>query len=81
MANWYSDTKLVSELGQVLVDAEILEDTDDFKAFLAEPYRYDEFYEAWKEADYPNIESDNWDSFVDQITPDDDETTDETEPE
>ena len=72
---WYNDAKLLSGLGQALATATILEDSDDFTAYMAKPQRYDEFYDAWKEAGYPTAEDDDgWEDFVNAVSEDEEES-------
>lgn len=78
MAEWYSDRVLLTNFGQVLVSAEILETTDQMKRFFREPYRYNDLFEAWKENGYPQEEDEEWDDFIAQIDTGEEETEEET---
>ena len=74
---WYSDSDNVRALGQALLNAEVLSDTDDFLTFLKKPMQYKAYYEAWEQADFPTDEDDDgWDQFVESVSED---TEDESE--
>ena len=77
---WYSDSDNVRELGKALVNAEVLEDTEDFAEFLGKPRKYTEHYNAWSEASFPSDENDDgWEEFVEAVSSDDEEDeSDET---
>jgi len=78
---WYNDAKLLSGLGDALSVMGILEDSDDFSAFLRKPQRYNEEYAAWETAGFPTSEDDDgWEEFEEALTSDgeDDDEDDET---
>lgn len=68
---WYNDASLVRNFGIALSNAEVLEDNEDFAAFLAKPQRYNEEFDIWQQNGYPASDGeDGWDEFVDGITED-----------
>lgn len=78
---WYSDSKLVASFGAALVNAGVLEDGDDFRAFLMTPQRWDDEFNAWKDTGYPTDEDDDeWEGFILAIGGED-EDEEEEEPE
>lgn len=75
---WYNDASLLRNFADALSNAGVLEDSDDFSAFMRKPQRYNDEYEAWKEAEYPSDDSDDgWDDFVDAISVDDEDDDDD----
>ena len=70
---WYQDVNLLSSFGTVLKDAGVLEDADDFRDYLNKPFKYNDEYDAWEEAGFPDEGTDNWDTFVDAISSEEDE--------
>lgn len=70
---WYLDTAKVAAFGTVLSDADVISDSDDFKKYLNKPFQYDDAYDAWVEAGYPDTDSDNWDDFVEEISGEEEE--------
>lgn len=78
-AAWYDDPTLVRGLGNALASADVLENQQEFQEYFTYPQRYNEFFEAWEENNFPDPEHDNWDAFVEAISDDDD--ADDGEPE
>jgi len=77
---WYNDPNLVRGFGEALSNAGMLEDSDDFAAFLRKPQRYNSEYDAWESCGYPTGEDeDGWDDFVEQLSNSDEDDDDETE--
>lgn len=74
--NWYDSAADLRKFLTVLIDAEVIEDTDDVQSFLNKPQRYNEVYEAWDDAGFPESDDENWDEFVNAIS--DDESEDES---
>lgn len=69
MAAWYDDVKLKDGLLEALVNADVLTDAEEFKEFARKPQKYNEHYEAWKDAGYPTDESDDgWEEFSDTFS-------------
>lgn len=66
----------LSDFIEVLLSAEVVSE-DEVKDVLRQPYKYQEVYDAWKEAGYPLADSgEDWDNFVESL-----ETEEETEEE
>ncbi len=79
---WYNDVNLLRSLGQALSEMGILEDSDDFAAFLSKPQRYNDEYNAWEAAGFPTTEvDDGWEEFELALTSDDESDDDEDETE
>lgn len=77
---WYSDSDTLRAFGKALVNAEVLEDGDDFLGFLSKPMQYKATYDTWSEAGYPEDESDDgWEEFVEAISSDDEDESNESE--
>jgi len=76
---WYSDASLIRSFGAVLATAGVIEGTDDFTAFLDQPQRYDEYFDAWSTAGYPTDSDNNWDEFVELVSNDDESDEDDEE--
>lgn len=74
---WYSDSTLLRNFGKILTAAGVMEDSDDLTAFLDQPQRYNEFYEAWSAAGFPTENDENWDEFVELVSSDDDSDDDD----
>lgn len=74
---WYHDANEIRTFQQALIDAEVLEDSEDMKAFLTHPQRYNNEYRAWEEAGYPQETDDTWDEFVQAIGSEDEEEEEE----
>lgn len=76
---WYNDRTLLVNFSTALIDAGVLEDTDEVKDYFARPYRYDEYFDAWREAKYPMEDDEGWDDFVNSIDnePDEEENDEE----
>lgn len=70
---WYNDASLFRSFGSALVNAEVLEDTEDVNGFFTHPQRYNQFYIEWENAGFPNNEDAGWDDFVDAISEDEEE--------
>jgi hypothetical protein len=76
---WYHDRYLVDGLAEALTNAEVFGDASDVTAFLKKPQRYNEFYDAWEAANFPTSdEDDNWDDFVEAVSGDDEDESDDT---
>jgi hypothetical protein len=77
MANtsWMDSAATSNKFLSVLIDADLITDTDDVQQFLSKPQRYSDVYEAWDDAGFPESEDENWDEFVESVS--DDESTDE----
>jgi hypothetical protein len=58
---WYDDSRLLIDFAKALAWAGVVEDMSDV---LDKPYKYDEEFDAWKEAGYPSEEDTEWDDFV-----------------
>lgn len=80
MANWYDDNKLVAGLSNALVEAEVFEEASDVTEFLRRPFKYNEHYDAWEAAGFPEDDNDDgWEDFVAAVGSDDSsEDEDET---
>jgi len=76
---WYNDSQLVRSFQTALMQADILQDTEDVSAFNSKPQRYDDEFNTWAAAGYPEEGDGNWDEFVDNITPDEDSEEDDSE--
>ena len=79
---WYDDLTVKNAFMTVLVEADVLTDTDDVRKFMDKPFRYNAAYAAWEEAEFPDSDSEDWDDFVEAISDDsDDEAEDNDEDE
>lgn len=77
--NWYDDSTILRGFAAALTAAGVLETSEEYTGFFNYPQRYNEYYEAWEENDFPDPESDNWDAFVESVTTDEDSTDDDDE--
>ena len=85
---WYNDRTLLVNFHNALIDAGVIEDTDDSKIFFSRPFRYDDAFDTWREYGFPMEDDENWEEFVSAVTdeeedngPDDEEEEDENEEE
>jgi len=75
-SNWYDDPTILRGFAAALTAANVLESQEEFSGFFNFPQRYNEFYEAWEENDFPDPENEKWDDFVDAVTVSDDDDDD-----
>lgn len=68
---WYNDPLKLRDFAKALDDAGIVDSKDEV---YEKPYKFDEYYLAWAENDFPDQSDSNWDEFVEAITPEDDGT-------
>lgn len=77
---WYNDQKLTASFGAALAEADVLTESSDFKAFFNAPQRYNETFDAWKDAGYPTSdEDDGWQEFLDALPDGDNDSEDDDE--
>lgn len=74
---WFDNAQLSRSFQAALINADSL-DMDNLGDFLSSPQQWQEEYEAWQDAGFPNDDSDNgWDQFVDAISSDEAEEEEE----
>ncbi len=71
--NWIDSAADLRKFLNILIDADVIEDTEDVQSFLDKPQRYNDVYDAWDEAGFPESDDDNWDEFVGSVTDEDTE--------
>lgn len=74
--NWYDNATVLRGFQAALVEAGVLTESEEIKGFLSHPQRYNEYYDAWEENDFPDPEHDNWDDFVAAVSDDEDNADD-----
>lgn len=72
---WYNDRTFVTSFFEVLTEAGVLEDMDDAKVYMKQPYKYNEHYKAWAAAGFPTSDDESWDDFIEAL----DEEAEESE--
>jgi hypothetical protein len=72
-STWIDSGATVRKFLNVLIDAEAIENIEDVQQFLNKPERYNEVYEAWDDAGFPESDDENWDEFVSTITDEEDD--------
>lgn len=72
--NWSDSASDIRKFLNILIDAEVLQDTDDVQTFVNKPQQYNGVYQAWDDAGFPDSEDENWDDFVSAVTEDSDES-------
>jgi hypothetical protein len=75
---WFTDSETLRQFGSILNAAGAFDDSEDFQSFLDEPFQYNDEYKVWLEQDSPSEGDENWEAFVDAITSDDDDESNET---
>lgn len=73
--NWYDSATDLRKFLNVLIDAEVVEDTDDVQSFLNKPQQYNGIYEAWDDAGFPDSDDEAWNEFVSSVTDEEDDAS------
>lgn len=74
---WFNDIETLRNFGTILTTAGILDDSDAFANYLSAPFEYNAAYNAWLASNSPEEGDENWDTFVDAITEDEDDDEEE----
>lgn len=70
---WYESSTDLRKFMVMLIDAEILEDTDDIKEFLNKPHRFNTEYKAWEDSGFVESDDAEWDDFVTSLSSDEED--------
>jgi hypothetical protein len=78
---WYNDVRLLTGFGKTLCAAGVLEDSDDFTAYLDSPQRWSDEFDSWAECGYPTETDDGWGDFLNSFDGDESDDDDDDDDE
>ncbi len=66
---WYDDARLTRAFCNALIEAGYLESNEEIREFNKKPQKFDDEYDAWAEAGFPDdANEDGWTEFVEAIS-------------
>lgn len=64
---WYSDYDLLTALGSVLIDVDVLVDANETHLYYSKPWKWDREYKLWTDLGQPRKGDPEYEQFYDDV--------------